>query len=118
MTRKTVCIQIPRDPRTDGISFITSMPEIMAEKIERQKWKEIISGLNDVLYGLESPSLVSFIKTVSIIPFLVSTPQNAYVRVEEYLSEANKLLERYGIRIIHPGHHQYVELEVEICQSG
>lgn len=114
--RKTVCIQIPRDPRTDGISFITSVPEVMAEKIERQKWKGVISGLNDIFYELESPSLVSFIKTVSVIPFLVSTPQNAYARVEEYLSEANKLLERHGIRIVHPGHHQYVELEVEIYQ--
>ncbi|AFM99371.1 hypothetical protein EHEL_110970 [Encephalitozoon hellem ATCC 50504] len=117
MTRKTMCIQIPRDPRVDGISFITAMPEAMAEKIEGQKWKEIMSGLNGIFHEFESPSIASFIKTVSIVPLLVGTPRNVYTRVEEYLSEANKRLERHGIRIIHPGNHQYVELEVEICRD-
>lgn len=110
-------IQIPRDPRTDRTSFIVSMPEQMKGKIESQKWEEIVSGLNNIFYELESPSLMSFIKTVFIIPFLVGSPKNVFVRVEEYLSDANKLLGKHGLRIVHPGNHQYVELEVEIYQD-
>ncbi|CAD26019.2 hypothetical protein [Encephalitozoon cuniculi GB-M1] len=117
MRRKSVCIQIPRDPRTDRTSFITEMPEAMSGRIEEPRWKEVVSGLNDVLYESESPSLVSFVKTISIIPLLVGSPKNVFARVEEYLSSVNKTLEGHGIQIVHPGYHQYVELEVEMCQE-
>lgn len=111
---KAINIQVPRDPRTERIAFITDIPNILINRIDGSKWHEIVSGLNRIFYEDESPSFFSFIKTLLVIPFLFSRPRNIFKKVEQYLDETNKFLKDYGVSITHPGYHQYIELEIEV----
>lgn len=118
MGRRSTWIQIPRDPRTDRTSFITEMPGPMVGRVPEDEWRQVMDGLNGVFRELEAPSMASLVKTVSVAPLLLGSAESAYARVSKYLEEANRALEAHGVRIIHPGPHQYVELEVEMDQDG
>src|SRR5690242_14529320 len=106
MERKLISIQIPRDPRTDRIAFITDIPNILMNRIDEHKWHEVISGLNNIFYDNETPSFLSFMRTLLVIPFLFGGSKNISKKVEQYLNEANGFLKDYDIYIIHPGDYQ------------
>lgn len=93
---------------------MTGMPAELADRIDEQHWRDIISGLNAVFERSEAPSLGSLLKTVILVPLLFGQPGNVFREVQEYIEKANLGLKRHGVRIVHPGEHQYVELEVEI----
>lgn len=116
--KKPINIQVPRDPRTDRIAFITDTPNILMDRVDEYKWHEIISGLNNIFYDNEAPSFFSFMRTLLILPLLFGGPKNIFKEVEQYISESNRFLKEYGIQIIHPGDHQYIELELEVYQEG
>lgn len=114
---RVVNIQVPRDPRTREIAFITDIPSVLVDRIDGDLWHGVISGLNSVFCENEAPSFASFVKTLLVVPLLLGKPRNIFGEVEKYINKANASLQRYGIHIVHPGKHQYIELEVEVYKD-
>lgn len=114
MKKTITTIQIPRDPRTDKVAFITDMPTFLLGRISEHKWNEIIAGLNNVFYENESPSLMQLIKIFSVIPLLFGGSNTLDKKVEQYLSKKNEYLKKINVYIKHPGISQYLELEIEV----
>lgn len=115
--KKSVNVQIPRDPRVEGIAFITDMPSILTDRLDEYRWHEIMSGLNNLFHESESPSFISLIRTLLVVPLLFGGSRNIFKKVEQYIRDANGFLKNYGVCIMHPGYNQYIELELEVCQD-
>ncbi|KAM0671763.1 hypothetical protein CWI42_120980 [Ordospora colligata] len=114
MKKSVVCVQIPRDPRTNKIAFVTEMPKMVADRIDGDTWTKIICELNKILEDAEAVSFLSFLKTALVFPLLIGRRKSIFDSVNAYLECMNLHLKSYGICILHPGIHQYIELELEL----
>ncbi|KAH9410635.1 hypothetical protein HK407_12g17660 [Ordospora pajunii] len=114
MKENVICVQVPRDPRTKKIAFVSEMPKMLAGRVDGDTWAKIVSELNKILQDAEPVSFLSFLKTVLVFPLLIGRRKSVFDAVDAYLECANLYLKSCGICILHPGIHQYIELELEL----
>lgn len=108
-------LRIPKDPRTSNIVFFTEIPHDLLNKIDPDEWKGYIDGLNNIFAVREKASIWNALKTVLILPSILSL--NVYEKpVGKYLKRINEKLKNKGVYIEDPSANGYTELEIVISQ--
>lgn len=108
-------VHIPLVKQAGNEGLDTSLPSAIADRIPAERWREVVSRLNEMLHKRNRIISSRVLSALFLLAPLRTHLESLVDReIGRYLESKNLLLKRHGIRIYHPKDRVYSGLDVHI----